>query len=175
LQPGNAKEGDDTLSKRSKSTRGPIANNDKPSSPKKGKELKGDKNPASGKEQKSRKGKAKGDEEQAGSDDSDANSDLENAYLGKKSTKDDQPEEHRIDSDDEGDNVGPFVHESLQMSRRGSCHGPKTKAKKFVPEDETPELRDSRTIFVGNLSVEVAQKRVCFSPTLCSRSPCIRM
>ena len=42
---------------------------------------------------------------------------------------------------------------------------------KHVPQDETPEQRDSRTIFVGNLSVEVAQKKVCvFSMRIIART-----
>jgi nucleolar protein 12 len=31
---------------------------------------------------------------------------------------------------------------------------------KHVPEDETADQRDRRTVFVGNLSVEVVKKRV---------------
>lgn len=36
----------------------------------------------------------------------------------------------------------------------------KSTSTKFVPEDETSEQRDARTIFVGNVAVEVAKSRV---------------
>ncbi|KAG6853561.1 hypothetical protein C0991_003231 [Blastosporella zonata] len=101
-----------------------------------------------GKDRKNAKGKAK----EAESDAEDANSDLENAYLGarKPPVGGDAPDDK--DSDDDDDQ--PIEHESVKKAKKAS--GPKVK---FVPEGETPELRDQRTIFVGNLSVDVAQKR----------------
>ncbi|KAJ2922218.1 hypothetical protein H1R20_g14878, partial [Candolleomyces eurysporus] len=59
-------------------------------------------------------------------------------------------------SSDEGEG-GPPVHESLlkhQQSKAG-----KNRKKKYIPEDETTEMRDRRTIFVGNLPILLAQKR----------------
>ncbi|KAH6888797.1 hypothetical protein BKA70DRAFT_1390075 [Coprinopsis sp. MPI-PUGE-AT-0042] len=50
-----------------------------------------------------------------------------------------------------------LVHESLR-SEKGKKSSGKAK-QKVVPEDETPEQRDKRTIFVGNLPLSVAQKR----------------
>jgi hypothetical protein len=69
----------------------------------------------------------------------------------------------RASSDSEEDEDEPFdpstiVHESLQKSKEKS-RKPVSK-KKYVPPDETPEQRDFRTVFVGNLSVEVVKKRV---------------
>jgi len=175
-------EAADGLSKRSKSKHtslnpGSISDeDDRSQSPpkalvrKKIKELKVDKRTASGKEKKAGKGKAKEAKEEADNDE--ANSDLENAYLGVKMFAKDAKSAERSDSSDSDDSADggkhrQLVHESLQTSKRGSHLRPKAK---FVPADETPELRDSRTIFVGNLSVEVAQKRVCFrlhSPAAC--------
>ncbi|TCD70865.1 hypothetical protein EIP91_001173 [Steccherinum ochraceum] len=57
-------------------------------------------------------------------------------------------------SDEEGD-PSKLVHESLVNGGKG-----KEKArKKFVPEEETSQQRDARTIFVGNVAVEVAKNR----------------
>lgn len=96
------------------------------------------------------KGKGKSKEDEA-VDQEEENSDLENAYL---QTHKDAP---KSDHEEEVDTEEPLVHESLQKGKKGSRSGPKAK---FVPSDETPERRDQRTIFIGNLSVEVAQKKV---------------
>jgi nucleolar protein 12 len=79
-------------------------------------------------------------------------SDLENAYLGAQLA-------HEPDSegDEDNDEPNPLVHESFRKEKKHNRGGAKTK---FVPADETAERRDQRTIFIGNLSVEVAQKRV---------------
>lgn len=60
------------------------------------------------------------------------------------------------DSDEEGD-PSTLVHESLVNGSKGK--GKKASAK-YVPQEETPEQRDARTIFVGNVSVDVAKSRV---------------
>lgn len=62
------------------------------------------------------------------------------------------------DSEGEGDPT-TLVHESLSSKSKA----PKKKTK-FVPEDETPEQRNQRTIFIGNLPVDVAQKKVRVYP-----------
>lgn len=64
-------------------------------------------------------------------------------------------------SDNEGD-LDKLVHESLTKKDK-KVRTPKTK---YVPSEETAELRDQRTIFVGNLPIEVASKKVRF----CSNS-----
>ncbi|KAG8716619.1 hypothetical protein FRC09_015483 [Ceratobasidium sp. 395] len=57
-----------------------------------------------------------------------------------------------VDSDAELDlDAPPPIHESL-LAPSGKPSG----KKKFVPEDETSEQRDARTIFVGNLSASAA-------------------
>jgi nucleolar protein 12 len=99
-------------------------------------------------------------------EDEEDNSDLENAYLGV------QPElAHKPDAPHDSEDIEeafdeephPPVHESLQKDKKHNRAAAKTK---FVPADETAERRDQRTIFVGNLSVEVAQKRVSPKVTL---------
>ncbi|KAJ6631356.1 hypothetical protein B0H10DRAFT_2427276 [Mycena sp. CBHHK59/15] len=112
------------------------------------------------------------DEEEEEEDDED-NSDLENAYLGKKRAGakptadapsensdedegDDAPDdaEESEDADSESD-APPPVHESLTKRVRTKP----AKKTKVVPEGETPAQRDARTLFVGGLPVEVAQKK----------------
>jgi nucleolar protein 12 len=68
-----------------------------------------------------------------------------------------------MDVDEEGGesdaDVDPaaLVHESLQSGGKSKSRSGK---QKYVPEDETPEKRDQRTVFVGNLPLAVASKRV---------------
>lgn len=57
-------------------------------------------------------------------------------------------------SDDEGD-PAKLVHETVSGAK---SHKP-TK-RKIVPSDETPEQRDLRTIFVGNVPVDVVKSKV---------------
>ncbi|KAJ7125411.1 hypothetical protein C8R44DRAFT_783042 [Mycena epipterygia] len=101
------------------------------------------------------------------------NSDLENAYLGKKKGPVIKPTAPSADSDDgeapidsEGNESGdadsdsdpdapPPAHESLNKRLRVK---PAKKAK-IVPEGETSVQRDARTLFVGGLPVDVAQKK----------------
>ena len=69
----------------------------------------------------------------------------------------DPPKHNRpAGNNSDGDNdPSHLVHESIPKTPR------KIKAvSKFVPPDETDEQRDARTIFVGNLPAEVAQKQV---------------
>jgi len=59
-------------------------------------------------------------------------------------------------SDEEVD-PSQLVHESVaKLTGKGKS----TRKSKHVPENETADQRDLRTVFVGNLSVEVARKRV---------------
>lgn len=84
-------------------------------------------------------------------------SDLENEYLGAQLVH--KPNAlHDPEGDEEVSDEEPQhpVHESLRKDRKHNRAGAKTK---FVPADETAERRDQRTIFIGNLPVEVAQKR----------------
>ena len=91
-------------------------------------------------------------------EDGEDKSDLEKVYL-------DAPLAHNpnISQEDDGESDGERhlpAHESLQKDKQRSRTGAKSK---FVPTDETAGQRDKRTIFVGNLSIEVAQKKVSCS------------
>ncbi|KAG6878610.1 hypothetical protein C0992_007857 [Termitomyces sp. T32_za158] len=99
------------------------------------------------------KAKGKGREVDPVEEDDDETSDLEKAYLDVHKHPCD------VDSDDSdcAEAEGLIEHETVTKTKKASRSAPKIK---YVPADETPELRDQRTIFVGNLSVEVAQKKV---------------
>ncbi|KAJ7744701.1 hypothetical protein B0H16DRAFT_1422517 [Mycena metata] len=102
---------------------------------------------------------------ESGDDDDEDNSDLENAYLGNKLPK--KPTAPSPDSDDEADapsdaesgesdpDAPPPMHESLTKRVRTKT----AKKKKIVPEGETSVQRESRTLFIGGLPVEVAEKK----------------
>jgi nucleolar protein 12 len=115
------------------------------------------------------KGKAKEvNEDEDEDDEEENNSDLENAYLKSKTTKTKQvasteaaAEKKATDEEEDSEGEGEstqIVHESIQPKPKPA------KRQRFVPADETPEQRDRRTIFIGNLSSEVAHKRVCIFP-----------
>lgn len=97
-------------------------------------------------------------------DGGDNNSDLEASYLRGRNKPLTPPNEVPVndadsESDEEESNPSDLVHESLTgTSKAKSKHGPK---QKYTPPDETPPQRDQRTIFIGNLPLQVAQKRVC--------------
>lgn len=62
------------------------------------------------------------------------------------------------DSEERGPSM--LVHESLLSGGAKSNQRASVRKEKFAPPDESEEQRNLRTIFVGNLSSEVAQKRV---------------
>ncbi|KAJ6497409.1 hypothetical protein C8R45DRAFT_1211303 [Mycena sanguinolenta] len=106
------------------------------------------------------------DSEEEESEGDENNSDLENTYLGKmRSNKPSAPpavsEEEEVEGDDSdesdlNDSDAPLpAHESLTKRVRTK---PAKKAK-TVPENETPVQRNARTLFVGELPMEVAQKK----------------
>jgi nucleolar protein 12 len=62
--------------------------------------------------------------------------------------------EPRSESDSDSDpDAPPPVHESLTQKPEGE----RPRKKKYVPEGETSEQRDARTIFIGNLPASVAK------------------
>jgi nucleolar protein 12 len=61
-------------------------------------------------------------------------------------------------SDQESD--GELVHEAL-TSTSSRKRKQATKLPKYTPADETSQDRDRRSIFVGNLPIEVAKSKVC--------------
>ncbi|KAF9025780.1 hypothetical protein BDZ89DRAFT_1068023 [Hymenopellis radicata] len=64
-----------------------------------------------------------------------------------------KPVSQEEENDSDGD-PSTLVHEST-----GKSPSDKKKKGKFVPPDETSEQRNQRTIFVGNLPIEVAEKK----------------
>jgi hypothetical protein len=110
------------------------------------------------------------------SDHNDKNLDLEATYLRsskaneglgeqeQESRGDDSEEE--MNDDDESSPPKLVVHESLTGNAKSKSKV-KTKKQKNVPTDETPAQRDQRTIFIGNLALDVAQKRVRSSLWTC--------
>jgi len=98
--------------------------------------------------------KGKGKETELYSDDE---GNLEHNYQDRKSGQLPTLSGEGSSADEDGDDPNTLVHESLKKSAK------KTKGlkAKHVPQSETPELRDQRTIFVGNLPIEVASKTVC--------------
>lgn len=111
----------------------------------------------------SKSGKGKAKETEADSDSDGDDEKLEAAYLKSQSAAAAKTDDKSSDSDteDEDEDVDPttLVHESVKKSSK-KARGPKVK---HVPSEETPELRDQRTVFVGNLPLEVASKKVCSS------------
>lgn len=73
----------------------------------------------------------------------------------------DQPDTMVIEDDEneegEGEDDEELVHESLKPTSKRQRQ---KKTQKYVPEAESQEDRDRRTIFVGNLSLEVAKSKV---------------
>jgi nucleolar protein 12 len=67
-----------------------------------------------------------------------------------------------VDTIDPEEESGPstIVHESLLKGGEKSNQRASVRKEKHAPQDESEEQRNLRTIFVGNLSSEVAQKRV---------------
>ncbi|KAF7294054.1 RRM domain-containing protein [Mycena kentingensis (nom. inval.)] len=102
--------------------------------------------------------------ESGDSDSEEEDDELETAYLRKSEKKtpveerDSEPEVDADDSDDDADAPLP-THESLTSSAKRVRVKP-AKKKLYVPADETPKQRDARTLFVGGLPVEVAEKKV---------------
>ncbi|KAJ1303601.1 hypothetical protein OPQ81_011784 [Rhizoctonia solani] len=62
--------------------------------------------------------------------------------------------ESRSESDSDSDaDAPPPLHESLTQTPKSE----RTQKKKYIPEGETPEQKDARTIFIGNLPASVAK------------------
>jgi nucleolar protein 12 len=125
------------------------------------------------------KQKQEEDNEEEGSDEELDDANLEDAYLMKnmartlprapskhskpkpdsaasESGTDDEPTLGNEDESDDSE-FSPLVHESIAPQKRDRSSKKKTK---YIPEGETKEDRDARTIFIGNISVEVAKSKV---------------
>ena len=66
--------------------------------------------------------------------------------------------------------AGPPLHETLQNPSKRKRKRANTKKEKYVPEGETKEQRDARSIFIGNLPVTIVKSRVCLIYYLYSES-----
>jgi nucleolar protein 12 len=62
--------------------------------------------------------------------------------------------------DDDSENEALPVHESLLEGSKSRQKPTSTRKTKYVPDDETKEQRDRRSIFIGNVPSEVAKNRV---------------
>ena len=113
------------------------------------------------------KGKAKSSdkevevEEQVEDEDED-NDDLEMSYAAKKSGTSTVPSQSAPRAvEEESDSGEEFIHETLAKESKPKAKKDRGKKKeKWVPEGETSEDRDKRTIFVGNVDVEVVKNKV---------------
>jgi nucleolar protein 12 len=90
---------------------------------------------------------------------------LEDAYLAKAvkpapSKTSALSDEDTFKSDDkEGDDVVP-IHESVAKEKRKRDRKSGARKEKYVPADETPAMRNARTIFIGNVPAEATKSRV---------------
>ncbi|KAF9483522.1 hypothetical protein BDN70DRAFT_873836 [Pholiota conissans] len=101
-----------------------------------------------------KKSKEKGKAKEVDSDDDEIDK-LEEEYLnGKSAAPAKSADAGGSENDDEGDS-GELVHELLWKKNR-KWRTPKTK---HIPKEETLEQRDQRTIFIGNLPIELASKK----------------
>jgi nucleolar protein 12 len=111
------------------------------------------------------KKKTKPNQSPASSDDEDADAGLEEAYerkvrLGKQvaTASSRNKEQLRGSSDSEGE-TSQLVHETTVKKDRRSRTRPRQVHN--APLDETKAERDARTIFLGNVPMEVAKGKVC--------------
>ncbi|KAH9480621.1 Nucleolar protein 12 [Psilocybe cubensis] len=101
-------------------------------------------------------GKGKAKEIEPDATDSEDDEKLEAAYLkGQAASKTGDKEVVSEEEDEEDVDPSTLVHESIKKSNKKS-RAPKVK---YAPSEETPELRDQRTVFVGNLPLDVASKK----------------
>jgi nucleolar protein 12 len=114
-----------------------------------------------------------GDEDNAG---------LEEAYEhkvrpGKQAAIGSSKDEEQLnDTSGSEEDASQLVHETMVKNARRD----KTRSRHvhYVPPDETKEQRDARTIFLGNVPMEVAKNKVrplSFSPGLTLFSPIISL
>ena len=117
------------------------------------------------------KGKAK--DSSGGSDEEEADDGLEEAYERKirrpgtegapRTSKNKEESESASDSDVDG-RASQLVHETVAMGdQQGKTRPTRRRIHYERPPDETKEQRDARTIFIGNIPVEVAKSKVCTS------------
>lgn len=79
---------------------------------------------------------------------------------GGEAVEDNQQSSSLSDSEEGGGEYIPPVHESLARAPGPNSASSSQKGKKYAPPDETPDQRDSRTIFVGNVPSQVMAAKV---------------
>jgi nucleolar protein 12 len=83
--------------------------------------------------------------------------------LARGSSRD---EEQLDDTSDSEEDVSQLVHETVVKNPKRDRTRPRP-AHHHIPPDETKEQRDARTVFLGNVPMDVAKSKVCplsFSP-----------
>ena len=84
---------------------------------------------------------------------------------GNEAAEDSERDPSSFELDEDDREYVPPVHESLAGVASGSAP-PTKKNRKYVPPDETPDQRDSRTIFVGNVSSRAMTTKVRLLPVI---------
>ena len=79
---------------------------------------------------------------------------------GSEAVEDSEQNSPSSDSEEDDNEYIPPVHESLAGAAGPDSASSSKKNKKYAPADETPAQRDSRTIFVGNVSSQVMTTKV---------------
>ena len=134
----------------------PIPNTHEPAShPKKTREGKGER--VSKKTTRTEKAPGEsGDEDNAGLEETYEHKVRPGKQVARGSPRD---EEHPNDTSDSEEDASQLVHETMVKNAKRD----KTRSRHVhhVPPDETKEQRDSRTIFLGNVPMEVAKNKVC--------------
>ena len=83
---------------------------------------------------------------------------------GDETVEDGEQSSSSDSEEDDGEYVPP-VHESLAGTSGPDSTPSSKKNKKYVPPDETPDQRDSRTIFVGNVPSQIMAAKVSWHYT----------
>ena len=83
---------------------------------------------------------------------------------GDETVEDGEQSSSSDSEEDDGEYVPP-VHESLAGTSGPDAAPSSKKNKKYVPPDETPDQRDSRTIFVGNVPSQIMAAKVSWHYT----------
>lgn len=107
------------------------------------------------------KGKGKGKEVEETSEDVEMNDDVEEEDKSDEELLEDDDEGQDIEAldsegEDEDENAPPPVHESLLKDSKSNGKS----NKKNKDDDEPKEVKDRRTLFIGNLPIEAVKSRV---------------
>lgn len=129
--------------------------------PEKKRKTKGDKDPML----EAVKVKRKSEEKEAARDKKGKKKRVVKPVLSESEDQDEAAEgsEQNSSSSDPGEDDGeyvPPVHESLARAAGPNSASSSKKSRKYAPSDETPDQRDSRTIFVGNVPSRVMTTKV---------------